>query len=73
MYQLGIYDKLVNKLINYKLKFLVIQLKLCEDKRIELSYEEIMESYKIGNWGLIDEYLIYDLEDIKLLIDFLLF
>ena len=72
MHQLGIYDKSANKLTNYKLKPSVIQLKLREDKRTELSYEEIMESYKTGNWGLIDEYLIYDLEDTKLLTDFLL-
>ncbi|MDE5112698.1 MAG: ribonuclease H-like domain-containing protein, partial [Trichodesmium sp. St7_bin2_1] len=72
MHQLGIYDKSANKLTNYKLKPSVIQLKLREEQRTELSYEEIMESYKTSNWQLIDEYLVYDLEDTKLLTDFLL-
>ena len=68
----GMYDKMTNSLSSYGLKQCAIDLKLREERRTELSYDEILNNYKNSNWEIIDEYLIYDLEDTELLNNLLL-
>ena len=68
----GMYDKMTNSLSAYGLKQSVIDLKLREERRTELTYEEILGNYNAGNWEIIDEYLEYDLEDTELLTNLLL-
>ena len=68
----GIYDKMTNSLSSYGLKNCAIQLKLREERRTELGYEEIIDNYNKGNWEIIDEYLKYDLEDTQLICNLLL-
>ena len=71
-HMLGLFDKSANKLNSYSLKRSVLQLKLRKEERLELGYKEILGEYEENKWDNILEYLVYDLEDTKLLCDFLL-
>ena len=71
-HQLGIFDKISNTLPDYKLKSSVIFLGLRKEQRLELSFNQILEHYHNGEIDSINEYLKYDLEDTKLLADFLI-
>jgi len=70
--QLCVWDKSANKLTSYNLKYAVLTLKLREDKRLELSNNQIQECYQKGNLETIKTYLAYDLEDTELLANFLI-
>ncbi|MDE5071433.1 MAG: ribonuclease H-like domain-containing protein [Trichodesmium sp. St5_bin8] len=69
---LGTFDKSANKLTSYSLKRSVLQLNLRHEERLELGHKEILAEYENGIWENILTYLDYDLEDTKLLCDFLL-
>gem|GEM_PF-4590102 len=71
-HMLGSFDKSANKLNSYSLKRSVLQLNLRKEERLELGYKEILAEYEENKWDNILEYLVYDLEDTKLLCDFLL-
>jgi DNA polymerase, archaea type len=71
-HQIAIWDKAAAKLSSYGLKNSVIALGLREDRRLELSVDRIRECWESGDLGTIQEYLEFDLEDTKLLADFLL-
>ena len=71
-HQVAIWDKSAAKLMGYGLKDSVITLGLRTDRRLELGYQEILQCWENGNLDRIQEYLVYDLEDTKLLADFLL-
>ena len=71
-HQIAIWDKAAAKLSSYGLKNSVIALGLREDRRLELSVDRIRESWESGDLGTIQEYLEFDLDDTKLLADFLL-
>ncbi len=66
------YDFSARKLRSYNLKNTVIDLGLRDDRRLELSGQEIQECYNTGDIETVKEYLKYDLEDTKLLTDYLL-
>jgi DNA polymerase, archaea type len=70
--QIAIWDKAAAKLSSYGLKNSVIALGLREDRRLELSVDRIRECWESGDLGTIQEYLEFDLDDTKLLADFLL-
>jgi DNA polymerase, archaea type len=70
--QIAIWDKAAAKLTSYGLKNSVIALGLREDRRLELSVDRIRECWDSGDLATIQEYLEFDLEDTKLLADFLL-
>jgi DNA polymerase, archaea type len=70
--QIAIWDKAAAKLSSYGLKNSVIALGLREDRRLELSVDRIRECWESGDLGTIQEYLKFDLDDTKLLADFLL-
>jgi DNA polymerase, archaea type len=70
--QIAIWDKAAAKLSSYGLKNSVIALGLRDDRRLELSVERIRECWETGDLATIQEYLEFDLEDTKLLADFLL-
>jgi len=69
--QICIWDKSANKLTSYNLKYAVITLGLRDQKRLELSNNEIQDCYKKGDLPTIRTYLTYDLEDTELLANFL--
>jgi DNA polymerase, archaea type len=71
-HQIAIWDKAAAKLSSYGLKNSVIALGLREDRRIELSVDRIRECWESGDLETIQEYLEFDLDDTKLLADFLL-
>ncbi len=66
------FDFVARKLKSYNLKNVVIDLGLRKERRLELTNNEIQSCYKEGDIKTIKEYLIYDLEDTKLLSDKLL-
>jgi DNA polymerase, archaea type len=70
--QIAIWDKAAAKLDSYGLKPSVIALGLRDDRRLELSVEQIRKCWDNGDLGTIQEYLEFDLDDTKLLADFLL-
>jgi DNA polymerase, archaea type len=70
--QIAIWDKAAAKLTSYGLKNSVIALGLREDRRLELSAERIRECWDSGDLATIQTYLEFDLEDTRLLADFLL-
>jgi DNA polymerase, archaea type len=70
--QIAIWDKSAAKLNSYGLKNSTIALGLRDDRRLELSAEEIRNCWESGDHERVKEYLIFDLEDTKLLADFLL-
>lgn len=69
------WDNVKRKLTQHSLKQGVLQTKLRKHTRLELTYPEMLECWENRNNGGLDklkEYLIYDLEDTKLLGDFLI-
>ena len=60
------------KLTAYSLKQATLQIGLRDKARTELTYKEMKECVEKGDTELYKKYLIYDLEDSKLLGDFLL-
>jgi DNA polymerase, archaea type len=70
--QLLSWDYVARKLTKYDLKSAPIALGIRKDERINLSYAEMKDSIESGKIEILKEYLIYDLEDSKLLGDFLL-
>jgi DNA polymerase, archaea type len=70
--QIAIWDKSASKLSGYGLKNSTIALGLRDDRRLELTVNEIRECWDSGDVDRIREYLVFDLEDTKLLADFLL-
>jgi DNA polymerase, archaea type len=70
--QIAIWDKAAAKLDSYGLKNSVIALGLRDDRRLELSVERIRECWESGDLATIQDYLAFDLDDTKLLADFLL-
>jgi DNA polymerase, archaea type len=70
--QIAIWDKSVSRLTGYGLKNSTIALGLRDDRRLELTVNEIRECWDSDNHDRVKEYLIFDLEDTKLLADFLL-
>ncbi len=71
-HQVAIWDKSAAKLTGYGLKDSVITLGLRTDRRLELGHQEIKQAWESSDLETIKEYLIYDLEDTKLLGNFLL-
>ena len=69
--QIILYDSLVRKLDNYRLKDSVIGFGLRQDRRIEIG-AEIHEFWARGDIKIIKEYLGFDLEDTDLLWRFLI-
>jgi DNA polymerase, archaea type len=70
--QIAIWDKAAAKLSSYGLKNSVIALGLRDDRRLELSVERIRECWDNGDLATIQDYLEFDLDDTKLLAEFLL-
>jgi DNA polymerase I len=70
--QIAIWDKQAAKLDRYDLKSSVIALKLRDDRRLELSVNQIRECWDAGDTKKIEEYLKFDLADTRLLSEFLL-
>lgn len=70
--QIAIWDKSASKLTSYGLKNSSITLGLRDDRRLELTVNEIRDCWDFGDVDRIKEYLVFDLEDTKLLADFLL-
>jgi DNA polymerase elongation subunit (family B) len=68
MVAIGLWDS-SKKLPNLKLKPTVINLKLRDDTRLELTNDEIQSCWVSGNLDRLREYLIFDLEDTQLLAD----
>jgi DNA polymerase elongation subunit (family B) len=71
-HQVLAWDFIARKLTEYSLKQSVLQMGLRKEQRLELSFEEMMIIVKSGNLEKFKEYLVYDLEDIKLLADTLI-
>lgn len=69
--QIVLYDSLVRKLDNYRLKDSVIGFGLREDRRIEIG-DKIYDFWARGEIDTIKEYLDYDLQDTELLWNFLI-
>lgn len=69
--QIVLYDSLVRKLENYKLKDSVIGFGLRSDRRIEIG-SQVYEYYQRGDTDTIKEYLNFDLDDTELLWNFLI-
>jgi DNA polymerase, archaea type len=66
------WDFVNRKLTRYTLKEVCLQLKLRDERRLELSYAEMKACVETGDLTRLKEYLVYDLEDSKLIGDFLL-
>lgn len=71
-HQVAIWDKQAAKLSSYGLKASTIALGLRDEKRLELSNEQIQDCWRSRDLETIEQYLGFDLEDTKLLADFLL-
>ena len=69
--QIVLYDCLVRKLDNYRLKDSVIGFGLREDRRIEIG-DKIYEFWERGEIDTIKSYLDFDLQDTELLWNFLI-
>lgn len=59
----GIYDKSANTLPNLRLKDLAIHFGIRDERRLELTYREMMACWESGDDDTMIEYLEYDLED----------
>jgi DNA polymerase, archaea type len=70
--QIAIWDKQAAKLDRYDLKSSVIALGLRDDRRLELSVNQIRECWESGDTETIENYLKFDLDDTQLLAEFLL-
>jgi DNA polymerase, archaea type len=72
MQQIAIWDKQASRLTSYGLKPSTIALGLRDERRLELSNDEIQQCWQSGDISTLGQYLNYDLEDTALLADFLL-
>jgi DNA polymerase, archaea type len=70
--QIAVWDKQAAKLERYDLKSSVIVLGLRDDRRLELSVNEIRACWDSGDTDTIESYLKFDLDDTQLLAEFLL-
>jgi DNA polymerase, archaea type len=70
--QIAIWDKQAAKLDRYDLKSSVIALGLRDDRRLELSVNEMRSCWDSGDTETIEQYLKFDLDDTQLLAEFLL-
>jgi DNA polymerase, archaea type len=70
--QIAIWDKQAARLDRYDLKSSVIALGLRDDRRLELSVNQIRECWESGDTETIENYLKFDLDDTQLLAEFLL-
>jgi DNA polymerase, archaea type len=70
--QIAVWDKQAARLSSYGLKPSTIALGLRDEKRLELSNDEIQHCWESGDLKTLQQYLNYDLEDTQLLADFLL-
>ena len=68
-HQVLAWDFVARKLTARSLKQSVLQMGLRKEARLELSYEEMMEHINSGDITKLKEYLVFDLEDTKLLAD----
>lgn len=59
----GAEEKRSRNIESFSLKDLALNIKGTEDRRLELSYPQIVEAWNSGNIQLINEYLKYDLDD----------
>lgn len=66
------WDFVARKLTSHSLKQAVLQMDLRETQRLELSYEQMREVVNQGELETYAQYLFYDIEDTKLLGDFLI-
>lgn len=66
------WDFVNHKLTKYTLKQVPLQLGLRKESRLELKPEEMFHAIRSGNIEPLIEYLVYDLEDTKLLGDYLI-
>lgn len=66
------WDFVNHKLTKYTLKQVPLQLGLRSESRLELKPEEMFAAIRSGNIEPLKEYLVYDLEDSKLLGDYLI-
>lgn len=66
------WDFVNRKLTKFSLKQVPIQLGLRSEERLTLSYQEMKACVESGDLTRLKEYLVFDLEDSKLLGDFLL-
>ena len=74
-HQVLMWDNVKRKLTSHTLKQSVLQMGLRKQERLELSYWEMMEEWNNRSQNKLKrlkEYLVYDLEDSKLLGDYLL-
>jgi DNA polymerase, archaea type len=71
MQQICIWDKSANKLSGYGLKNAAIELGLREERRLELTINELRKCYEEGESKKVLEYLEEDLRDTELLTEFL--
>jgi len=71
-HQIAIWDKSANKLTSYNLKSSVIALGLRDEKRLELSNNQIQACYQNKDFETIKTYLEYDLDDTELLANYLI-
>lgn len=72
MQQIAVWDKQASRLVSYGLKPSTIALGLRDERRLELSNDEIQQCWQSGDISTLGQYLNYDLEDTALLADFLL-
>ena len=68
-HQVLAWDFVARKLTSRSLKQSVLQMGLRKEARLELSFEEMMQQINSGDITKLKEYLVYDLEDTKLLAD----
>ena len=66
------YDNVARKLSKYDLKTATIEMGLRDDRRLELSHNQITDSWNSGDNDTIETYLKYDLDDTELLTNRLL-
>ncbi len=66
------YDFGARKLKSYNLKNAIIQLGLRDERRLELTNDEIQSCYQTKDFETIIEYLKYDLDDTEMLINLLI-
>ncbi len=68
----AMHDFIARKLTSYNLKNATIELGLRDERRLELTADEIKDEYVNGRYEKIIEYLKYDLDDTALLLNHLL-
>ncbi len=68
-HQVLAWDFVSRKLTKYTLKQAALQMGLRKESRLELSYEQMMECWHHNDLNKLREYLVYDLEDTKLISD----